>query len=297
MAMIAEEEEKRRQEQGGARGAVKEAAKRELKRRALQALRARLAPMVARAVAVLFGPEVLTALGIAAVVIIAILLVIFIIVATISVLCNPQGLGQNLVSLTANFSGIISSETCQAFSGLSGGISSTIEKGQALFRSSPQVLAQQHNNARYPAGNDPNLQRLIDCVAGRVSGEGSVATIDSAVSCNYTRADLDHVCARCNHSTNSCHYGGATGTTGSLAVDFGGMPGAGNEGIIGPQILQAAIACSAQLGIPLKRATCEAATDIPGTNDNAVACADPRATHVHISIAPCTGDNGPINTR
>ena len=295
MAHIMEEEEKRRREEQSLGARAKAAVKQEAKRRALQALKARLAPVVARAVAVLLGPEVLTAIGIALLVIIAILLVIFIIVATIAVLCNPQGWGQNLAAAGVKLSGIISSETCEAFSGLSG-VGTAIQRGGALFCQNPQIVAQQYQTPYPNPQNDPDLDKIIQCIQGRVSNVGSIYTFEVANTfCNFSRGAsiYEETCGNCAHEENSCHYGGSVsaGTQGSLAVDFGGSPGAGNEGVIGPQILQAALACSQSLGIPLKRLTCE-----NGQGD-AVACADPGANHIHISLGKCDRDFGLINTR
>lgn len=286
-AQALEQQRQQQARQSRLKALAKQVARKEIKK----VVKRRVAAWAARGIASALAaaaPYILPVLAVIA----GIALVIFIIIATIAVLCNPQGLGQNLAAVGAKFSGIISSETCQAFSGLGGGIASTIEKGQELFCSNKQVLAQQHNTS-YPRQNDPDLARLMVCIAGREpSLTGTAFTFDnSADVCNYTRADTDHVCTRCSHAEYSCHYGGRTGNTGALAVDYP------VTGVAGVRILQAAIACSQSTGIPLKRATCEANVPATSSGDNAVACSDSRATHVHISIGKCDKDNGPINSR
>lgn len=141
-----------------------------------------------------------------------------------------------------------------------------------------QVLAQQHSTV-YPRKRAQELEQLLSCMAGKLEQTmpseggsnhfyGSLYTYDqSSVLCNYTRADK-HCDASCSHAANSCHYGGKTGTEGSLAVDFG------NEEK-GDTIIQAALACEAKSG------RCENAAGV------AVSCASSSATHVHISSKSC----------
>lgn len=89
----------------------------------------------------------------------------------------------------------------------------------------PQVLAQQHNNARYPRGNAPELDQLISCVMSNRDiatfiDQNQIFTFErDREICNYTRAD-SHCTSACAHRRNSCHYGGASGTTGAQGVDF-----------------------------------------------------------------------------
>lgn len=89
----------------------------------------------------------------------------------------------------------------------------------------PQTLAQQHNNARYPKGNAPELDQLINCVMSNRDiatfiDQNQIFTFErDREICNYTRAD-GHCTSACAHRRNSCHYGGASGTTGAQGVDF-----------------------------------------------------------------------------
>lgn len=142
-----------------------------------------------------------------------------------------------------------------------------------------QTLAQQHTTT-YPRKRSPELEQLLSCMAGKLgqsmpseSGSnsfyGSLYTYDqSSVLCNYTRGDK-HCDSSCSHAANSCHYGGKTGTEGSLAADFG------NE-TKGDIIIQAALACGAKSG------RCENAA---GVN---VGCAPGSgANHIHISSKSC----------
>lgn len=145
----------------------------------------------------------------------------------------------------------------------------------------PQTLAKEHNEV-YPAKRSPELNTLLSCISNRLKQTipsdggvspfyGSMYTFDqSSILCNYTRGDK-HCDSSCGHTTNSCHYGGRTGTVGSLAVDFG------NEKK-GDIIIQAAIAC----GVPASKARCENAA---GRN---VGCAlGSSANHIHISTPTC----------
>lgn len=154
----------------------------------------------------------------------------------------------------------------QAPSGTTGGTGTT---GTAIC-SNTTTLAAQYKEPTTPQ-NDPKLVALLSCMKSKLSGVilGEESTFDKSHSvCNYTRGNT--TCGTCSHTVNSCHYGGATGTQGSLAVDFG------NEKE-GDKIIQAALAC----GVPSAKARCESST---GTR---VTCSDPSATHVHISEASC----------
>lgn len=144
---------------------------------------------------------------------------------------------------------------------------------------SEQTLAQQHS-ATYPRKRAPELEQLLSCMAGKLgqsmpseSGSnsfyGSLYTYDqSSVLCNYTRGDK-HCDSSCSHAANSCHYGGKTGTEGSLAADFG------NE-TKGDIIIKAALDCGAKSG------RCENAAGI------SVGCAaGSGANHIHISSKSC----------
>ncbi|MDP3740730.1 MAG: hypothetical protein Q8R08_00180 [bacterium] len=290
-----EEFARRRRAQGLAKQAVKQqavrAGKKVAKRAGMAVGRAVVSGIAAAA------PYIGTALLVLAV----IGGVIVVIIVTIAYLCNTGG----ITGVTTQALSFISGGWCDQFSGLSGAVTGAIDRGQNLMCTNTQIIAQQYNVPHPAPSNDPNLVKLIECVAAIPAARltscsdpgnasvGSIFTCDNSNAfCNYSRGadQLEGTCGRCAHAENSCHYGGRVGQTGSFAVDFG------NEDN-GAAILQSAIDCSRRLGITLKRATCEAAENIPGTNDNATTCSNPDATHVHISIAPCTGDNGPINSR
>lgn len=137
--------------------------------------------------------------------------------------------------------------------------------------SDPQQLAQQ-NNEPYPAKNAPETDALLNCVKTKLSGQnlGEISTYDKSHDiCNYSRGKT--TCGSCSHSASSCHYGGPSGTQGSLAIDFG------NE-TIGNQIIQAVNQCGGA-----KSARCETAS---GTT---VACNNQSANHVHVSLSSCSG--------
>jgi hypothetical protein len=129
------------------------------------------------------------------------------------------------------------------------------------------------NNEPFPKKNAPELDSLISCIQSRLSGQnlGSQFTFDNSFElCNYTRGQRTCTTS-CSHAVNSCHYGGRTGTEGSLAVDFG------NEAI-GDSIIQAAVSC----GVSGSKARCENAAGI-----NVGCSSGSGATHVHVSAASC----------
>jgi len=133
------------------------------------------------------------------------------------------------------------------------------------------------NGAAYPARNAPDLIQLMNCIESKfqpapLTQLGSAFTYEIQYSsCNYTRGVS--ICQNdCSHAINSCHYGGAAGTRGALAVDYG------NEAI-GGRIIDAAVQCGA------KAARCE---DSDGNNvgRSGSAC-NAGASHVHITAATC----------
>lgn len=151
------------------------------------------------------------------------------------------------------------------------------------FCSNSSELAKQHTNAAYPVKRAPELNTLLSCIAGKTGKAvptaeggvntfyGSMYTYDSKAICNYTRGDKHCLATsgKCAHAVTSCHYGGKTGTAGSLAIDFG------NEAN-GNIIIEAAEDCGA------KSARCENAL---GRN---VSCtAGSGANHIHISSTSC----------
>lgn len=228
-------------------------------------------------------------------------LILLVIFMAIFIICDPSSLGVlgYVVSIGNWLSGLVPQEICDAIGGAAGAITNVVEGGLAAMCSTPEIIAQQ-TGALFPPEDDGDLKNLTDCVRGRVPNAGSVFTFEQDNNfCNASRGDdqYEGTCGRCAHSENSCHYGGSNGRTGSLAVDFGGNSGRGNEGVIGAQILQEVQACSQSLGIGIKRSTCEAEGATQPNGDNWVFCDDPRANHVHVSLAICDRDNGPINTR
>jgi len=106
---------------------------------------------------------------------------------------------------------------------------------------------------------------------------GSVYTYENDnLICNYTRGEP--VCSeKCAHSKNSCHYGGASGENGALAVDFG------NEANY-EKIKKAAEEC----GVPNTRILCED-NDNPGSDNEE--CKKQKVNtpnyHIHISMPSC----------
>ena len=240
-----------------------------------------------------------SAIAAAAVPILTVLLIIFVIIllvfVIIAVICYPTSFVQRMSSWGLQISGIIPQDICQSITSLSG-IATTIEKGIGAMCAAPRTLAQQYLTP-YPAQDDPDLANLVTCITNQVglNNVGNIATFEETNAiCNYTRGldILESSCGQCVHTQYSCHYGGTNGSTGAKAVDFGGMPGAGNEGTIGPQILQSAQICRQSLGLAqFKRATCE------NTSGVAVACSNAGADHVHISLGTCDTDNGPVNNQ
>ena len=98
-------------------------------------------------------------------------------------------------------------------------------------------LAECHN-VPYPRKTDDRLTALINCVKEKIeephyvkgkkySGGrlGSIFTFDNDYEiCNYMRGENNwrNKCnTTCSHEQHFCHYGGTSGTTGALAVDFG----------------------------------------------------------------------------
>jgi|SRR3989338_1430151 len=207
--------------------------------------------------------------------ILAVIAVILVILVVIAYICSSQswyGTAARSAAALGSYLGILDSNYCKALEP----VSSTFNN--ALCDLTPEQLAVEYNTPTTPT-NDPQLNQLIAYVEG-VAGPMVTFTYDGTYPlCNITRGIPR--CSQCSHTTFSCHYGGETGSTGSLAVDFA------VTGARGVEVLQA----TAASGIPVKRATCENSSGV------AVPCSDVGATHVHISLASCDRDNGPINTQ
>jgi len=88
--------------------------------------------------------------------------------------------------------------------------------------SNPAGLAARYNTAFPYNQNAPELNALISCVNSRLGqfiDQSQLYTYErNNKLCNYTRGQP--LCGACEHRVNSCHYGGASGTTGARAVDF-----------------------------------------------------------------------------
>ena len=207
--------------------------------------------------------------------ILAIVGVILVIIVVIAYICSSQswyGTAARSAAALGSYLGILDSNYCKALEPVSS------QFNNALCDLTPEQLAVEYNTPTTPT-NDPQINQLIAYVEG-VAGPMVTFTYDETYPlCNITRGIPR--CSQCSHTTFSCHYGGETGSTGSLAVDFV------VRGAAGVEVLQAAAAS----GIPLKRATCE------DSGSAVVPCSDVGATHVHISLASCDRDDGPINTQ
>ncbi|MEK9180298.1 MAG: hypothetical protein AAB897_02705, partial [Patescibacteria group bacterium] len=111
----------------------------------------------------------------------------------------------------------------------------------------PQQLAADHNNALYPMGDSPELTNLMGCIASKTNAGFTTYTFEQSNDlCNYTRGRAE--CGPCSHRVDSCHYGGAGGTNGSLAVDYVVV------GLAGQNIVNAAVG---DCGVPREKARCE----------------------------------------
>lgn len=138
----------------------------------------------------------------------------------------------------------------------------------------PATLSAKYNGSQGQV-NAPALLNLMGCISGQVNVGGiATATYENKNPlCNYTRGNEGDVCTPdCAHALNSCHYGGATGTQGSLAVDYA-VVGAKAQAIV-----DAAKGCGAKQPIG---ARCE------DGGGNFVSCMSPSATHVHVTEASC----------
>ncbi len=226
----------------------------------------------------------LAAIDMLAVLLIVLLLVLFI-GWPLYLICNPQGVLSLLEAYDFEEYIGVPKQVCDALnspgnhvSGVVGSVSGIVETGVAAMCSTPKVLAQQ-NGTPYPAQNDPDLERLITCINSQALDTGQILSYDSQADiCNYTRGN--EICGECAYPADSCHYGGALGKTGSLAAEF-----AGND----KAVLEAALFCSQNLSLSLKRAACE------DSQGQATACDSPVADHIYISLGKCDKDNGPIN--
>jgi hypothetical protein len=209
----------------------------------------------------------------------AILIFIVIFIALMVYLCNYEGASGWFVRGASKVYGWLGgSDVCAPFTFKGGGTGTGAGGTQSCDAATLQQLAQQYypqSPALYPAGVSPELTALMNCIAITVPQAPSLVSgiTDSYISCNYSRGHTQQCASSCHHSSDSCHYGGHSGTTGARAVDYAVV------GAVGNQIVAAAQTCGGA-----KRRTCEDA------NANAVACTNASATHVHISTITCDAD-------
>ncbi|HVM76811.1 MAG TPA: pilin [Candidatus Paceibacterota bacterium] len=135
----------------------------------------------------------------------------------------------------------------------------------------------QNNNEPYPAQTSAEITTLISCLHAHMNFNAPQFTYDqSHPSCNYTRGKPQcDPSFTCSHAAFSCHYGGRSGSSGSLAVDVD---------LTGAQAVQLINTAYQSCGIPrggYPKARCEAASGVM------VDCISGGATHVHISAASC----------
>ncbi len=152
-------------------------------------------------------------------------------------------------------------------------------------------------NARFPAGNHPRTEQVLNCVKDYLEkpeseggfGEkfgGSIFTYEQSNQlCNYTKGRT--VCGGCQHAENSCHYGGSPnnpeGNQGALAIDWGfawlNQRARNDEELrklkqkLGKALENAAKACGG-----VKSVRCESGSKTVGCES---------ADHVHMSIVGC----------
>lgn len=132
--------------------------------------------------------------------------------------------------------------------------------------SDPSALAAQYNTSP-TIRNAPELNALISCVNSRLGNfidQSQTYTFErNNQLCNYTRGN--QVCGICSHRVNSCHYGGPSGSQGSLAVDFNA------RGISEQELFNRLSAIR---------------------NDCSFGFIKFETNHTHISTRSCTGDTG-----
>jgi len=251
--------------------AGKQAAKKAAQKAVVQGVRSAATAAIA-AIAPYVVPVLLAILGV--------VLVILVIIVVLAYLCTSDtwtGTAARSASKVGAFLGILDTDYCKYLEPVSGALTGATTQ---LCEQNPTELARQYNTPVNPRTEDPQLQDLIRFIEGEVGPMVTHTYDETYPLCNTTRGIP--ICEpACSHATSSCHYGGSTGSTGALAVDFVGV------GSQGAAVLQAA----RDSGIALKRATCE------NSSGTAVPCTEVGATHVHISLGSCDRDSGPINTQ
>lgn len=202
----------------------------------------------------------------------------------------PSGLGTPVTTYTSN--------TCNGV--CPSVIPSTCDDLQALAK---------QNNVPYPAQNSKTINDLTSCLSQNLGSEISGIKTDTFgvdhPVCNYTRGAKEtcstppckSLCSpdgTCDHAPNSCHYGGATGTDGALAIDYE------VTGKVAKDIVDTArSACKQYINNP-------DITTIPAPGQGAwngarceqtkngkvywVECGSGKESHVHISGAGCSNN-------
>ncbi len=221
------------------------------------------------------GTAVGATVGIIILIFLAILAVFLLLFAVLIAICNQSGIvgtaGRG-ASTVASWVGWAPVDVCAHFAipeGTPGGTA-----GGSCTADQLQQYSQQFNTPLV-SQEAPELVNLIACVYNRVPAARGLPppyTYDQTYpACNVTRGQP--LCSvTCSHTQNSCHYGGATGSQGALALDFR------TTGALGDQIIAAANACGAKQP---SGARCEDASS------NFAACTSAAATHVHVTAAGC----------
>lgn len=115
----------------------------------------------------------------------------------------------------------------------------------------------------------PALSQLLNCMAGKLpSGVGRISSISDSAITSGSKTFAQCAAGQCQHSANSCHYGGKSCIGQSYAVDFGDGD---------PQS-------------PTNLAALRSAASACGANwmtDNE----DGKRTHLHVSVGASCGCN------
>ena len=211
------------------------------------------------------------------VILLVIVIIFLLIIITLEVVCFQAGVSGWAVRTVADWTGLLPQTVCEALG------SAPATSGQPGVQS--QNCTQQQLQAYSQEFNTPLTSRedglttaLKLCINGAINVRGSIFTYDTRYpTCNVTRGQP--LCSpSCSHSVNSCHYGGATGANGALAIDYG-LNGLGAA--YAREIINAANTCSQSLSIPVKSVRCEAGSS------GIVDCSSPSADHVHITLGAC----------
>lgn len=166
----------------------------------------------------------------------------------------------------------------------------------------PATLAASYGVPSTPT-NAPSLTTMMTCIEQdpvvKAAIGGRFTYEQDHPLCNYTRGA--RTCSLCAHAVNSCHYGGATGTQGAMAVDYSWnrqpilfyYPPGGGNGVVVP----AGQDCSkvAPAGTPCHSVNGNAALEDAiyhsiAQNKCQYKFLNYEGTHVHVSTADCSSD-------